>query len=424
MRDDSRFDVLVIGAGPSGIAAAIEAAKGSGRVGIVDDNPSLGGQIWRGEGSKGQASGPARRWFPRAAEAGVTFLPGARVFASPEPGIVTAETFDGVITLGYNRLILATGARELFLPFPGWTLPNVMGAGGLQALVKSGLPIAGKRVVVAGSGPLLLAVAAGLRKHGAEVRAVVEQADRSKVIGFGFQLLRSPAKLGQAIALKLGGLRGIPHHLGTWPLEAFGRDRVEALRLTNGKTTWNIECDYLACGFGLVPNSEIARMFGCECVGRSVRVDEFQATSAESVFCAGESTGIGGVDKSLIEGRIAGLAAIGRNEEAIGLFPARAKASRFARKLADTFELRHELKGITCPETIVCRCEDVAFRQLGGYESSREAKLQTRCGMGPCQGRICGPAMEFLRGWQPDKARPPVFAARIGSLMTTDATDR
>ena len=422
MKDDSRFDVLVIGAGPAGIAAAIEAAKGMGRVGIVDDNPALGGQIWRGEGSKGRHHGPARLWFQRAAEAGVTFLPGARVFASPGRGIVTAETFDGVITLGYNRLILATGAREMFLPFPGWTLPNVMGAGGLQALVKSGLPIAGKRVVVAGSGPLLLAVAAGLRKQGADVRAVVEQAERSKIVGFGFHLLRSPAKLGQAVALKLGGLKGIPHHLGTWPLEAIGRDRLEAVRLTDGKTSWNIECDYLACGFGLVPNSELARMFGCECVGRFVRVTDFQATSARSIFCAGEATGIGGVDKSLIEGRIAGLAAIGQDGEAISLFPARAKALQFARKLADTFELRQELKTITCPETIVCRCEDVAVQQLLGYESSREAKLQTRCGMGPCQGRICGPALEFLRGWQADKARPPVFAARIGSLLTTDAT--
>ena len=422
MSADWRFDVLVVGAGPAGIAAAIEAAKGRGRVGLVDDNPTLGGQIWKGEDSKTQTRSPAREWFQRAAEARVKFISSARVFSRPSPCEVTAETFDGVITIQYNRLILAPGGRELFLPFPGWTLPNVMGAGGLQALVKSGLPIAGKRVVVAGSGPLLLAVAAGLRKHGAKVRAIVEQAPRPRVLGFGLNLLQSPAKLGQALALKLGGLRGIPHHLGTWPVEASGHDRLQALKLTDGRKTWNLECDYLACGFGLVPNSELPRMLGCECSGRSVLVNDFQATSVESVFCAGETAGIGGVDKSLIEGRIAGLAAVDRFEEAIALFPERAKARRFAQSLAKAFELRTELKSLAQPETIICRCEDVTSQQLLGFDSSRDAKLQSRCGMGPCQGRICGPALEFLRGWAPDTVRPPVFAARIGSLISKEVT--
>ena len=417
MSTDSRFDVLVIGAGPAGIAAAIEAAKGRGSVGIIDDNPAMGGQIWRGEGSKLSTNGPARHWFQRAADARVKFIAGARVVAFPYPRAVTAETFNRAITIEYNRLILAPGARELFLPFPGWTLPNVLGAGGLQALVKSGLPIGGKRVVVAGSGPLLLAVAAGLRKYGARIRAIVEQAPRSRVFGFGLNLLRSPEKLAQAISLRLVGLRGIPYQLGAWPIEAIGDNRVEAVRMTDGVKTWTIACDYLASGFGLVPNSEVARMFGCECVGRAVRVNDFQATSVESIFCAGETTGIGGVEKSLIEGRIAGLAAIDRFEEAIELFSERAKARKFAEALAKAFKLRPELRELAKPQTIVCRCEDVALGQLRGFDSAREAKLQTRCGMGPCQGRICGPALELLSGWTPDKTRPPVFAARIGSLM-------
>ncbi|HET9713501.1 MAG TPA: FAD-dependent oxidoreductase, partial [Pyrinomonadaceae bacterium] len=161
-------DVLVVGAGPAGMAAAYRAAQSRARVAVVDDNPAAGGQIWRGEQAK-PASREAQAWFERIRSVEIQFINGARVFQQPRPGTLLAETPEGVRELSYTNLVLATGARERFLPFPGWTLPNVMGAGGLQALVKTGLPIEGKRVVVAGSGPLLLAVAAYLRGRGAEV---------------------------------------------------------------------------------------------------------------------------------------------------------------------------------------------------------------------------------------------------------------
>src|SRR6185295_1674164 len=161
-------DLLVVGAGPAGMAAAWRAAESGLRVSVVDDNPAAGGQIWRGGPPEAQV------WFERIRS--VELINGARVFQQPEPGMLLAETNSGVCELSYKSLVLATGARERFLPFPGWTLPNVMGAGGLQALVKTGLPIEGKRVVVAGSGPLLLAVAAYLRGHGANVLLIAEQA--------------------------------------------------------------------------------------------------------------------------------------------------------------------------------------------------------------------------------------------------------
>ena len=166
-----RFDVLVIGGGPAGMAAAVRAAECGVRVGIVDDNVTLGGQIWRGESEDGPMK-DAAKWNRQLRTADVTTLCGMRVFHQPEPGILLAEGADNLMELSYRNLVLATGARERFLPFPGWTLPNVMGAGGLQAMVKSGLPIRGKRVVVAGTGPLLLAVAAYLREHGAEIPVI------------------------------------------------------------------------------------------------------------------------------------------------------------------------------------------------------------------------------------------------------------
>ena len=137
------------------MAAATTASEAAERVALVDDNPALGGQVWRAE--KAQLS----QWSTRLRTRRIDLLCGATVFHIDVPSrTLYAETQIGLLKLRYSQLILATGAREVFLPFPGWTLPNVMAAGGLQAMVKSGLPIAGKRVVVAGTGPLLLAVAA------------------------------------------------------------------------------------------------------------------------------------------------------------------------------------------------------------------------------------------------------------------------
>lgn len=135
------------------------------------------------------------------------------------------------------------------------------------------------------------------------------------------------------------------------------------------------------------------------------------------VYAAGESTGIGGLELSLVEGEIAGLAAAGKREDARPLFGERAKQRRFADLLNRTFSLRDELKTLVAPETIVCRCEDVVFDRLRAHDSWRVAKLQTRCGMGPCQGRICGSAVEFLFDWKVESVRPPVLPVRVESLL-------
>jgi NADPH-dependent 2,4-dienoyl-CoA reductase/sulfur reductase-like enzyme len=177
-----------------------------------------------------------------------------------------------------------------------------------------------------------------------------------------------------------------------------------------------VPCDYLACGFGFVPNLELSVLLGCELQEGFVRVDQWQMTSVENVYCVGEPTGIGGVDLALVEGQIAGCAATGEKEKAARLFPAREKARRFAQSLNRTFAVRDELKRVAAPDTIVCRCEDVVHRQLKPYDSWRAAKLQTRCGMGPCQGRVCGPATQYLYGWKHESIRPPILPASLESL--------
>lgn len=409
-----RFDVLVVGGGPAGIAAAICVAERGLNVGIVDDNATLGGQIWRGDSEK-SLSAEATKWRERLRTADITKLCGKRVFHQLSPGVLLAEGSDDLCELHYRNLVLATGARERFLPFPGWTLPNVMGAGGLQAMVKSGLPIRGKRVVVAGTGPLLLAVAAYLAQHGAEIPIICEQTSWSSLVRLSAALLSYPGKIAQALQLKRD-LAGIPFVANSWPLEAIGRETVKSVTIFRAGKAETVPCDYLACGFHLVPNVELQRLLGCEIEAGCVQVDEFQQTTVKGVFCAGEPTAIGGVELALIEGRIAGLAAAGDMQGARRFFGERAKARRFARILDRTFRLRPELRNLPSAETLVCRCEDVPHSRLRQQTSWRAAKLHTRCGMGPCQGRVCGPATQFLFNWTPDSVRPPVYPVRVESL--------
>lgn len=411
------WNVVVVGGGPAGMAAAVRACESGGSVLLIDDNPDLGGQIWRGE-DQSLSTGEARRWRERLAKSGCEVLRGFRVFDHPAQGVLLAESSDSVREIGYLRLILCTGARERFLPFPGWTLPNVLGVGGLQAMVKAGTPIAGRTVIVAGTGPLLLAVAAYLRRHGAKVQLIAEQASFAVVARLGAAFTRQPGKLRQAIALKLR-LAGVPHRFGCWPVEAKGERQLRSVVLRQGSHVFELECDFFACGFHLVPNTELAALVGCEVRDGSVRVDEFQQTSVESVYCAGEPTGIGGVELASIEGQIAGLAASGERNNAKQLFGDRTGYRRFASALESAFALRGDLRELARDETSLCRCEDVSFRKAAECKSWREAKLYTRCGMGPCQGRICGPAAQFLFGWNVESTRPPVFAARLESLVAS-----
>jgi len=407
-----RFDILVVGGGPAGIAAAVRAAECGAKVGIVDDNPNLGGQIWRGAS---ESIGEAASWRGKLQATNVTILCGTRVFHQPRAGVLFAEHEDGLQVLGYENLILATGARERFLPFPGWTLPNVMGAGGLQAMVKSGLPIDGKRVIIAGTGPLLLAVAAYLRQKDAEIAVICEQASIRNLARFSIALLRHPQKIRQALRLRKD-IRGVPFATSSWPISADGRNALESVTISRNGKHETIACEYLACGFHLVPNIELPQLLGCQIHGGYVQVDELQETSVKGIYCAGEPTGIGGVESSLVQGEIAGFSAASRPEEARKLFGARERGRDMCSLLDRTFRLRGELRNVLSSETLVCRCEDVSYSRLQKHSSWRAAKLQTRCGMGPCQGRICGPATEFLFDWSPDSTRPPIFPARVDNL--------
>lgn len=399
-------DVAIVGAGPAGLAAALAVAKAGKHVVMLDESPAVGGQIWRAS-LKGLHPDAAEA-LGKVAPGMLEWIPSATVFDRVD-GRLLAETPGGVVVVRAPKVILATGASELFLPFPGWTLPNVVGVGAMQALIKSGLDVRGKRVVVAGTGPLLFAVAFQLEVKHAVVPIIAEQSPLGAVLGFGFGLLRYRDKLRQAMTMGGAASRA---KFGRWVRRADGDGRLERVELSDGRS---VECDYLACAYGLSPNTELAQIVGCALEGGFVEVDENQETSAPGVYCAGEPTSIGGVDLSIAEGAIAGCSAAGvsvpdwcRKEKA--------KQAGFARMLDRAFALRDELRSLADEDTIVCRCEDVRLRQLKGISGSREAKLQTRCGMGPCQGKVCGSALRFMRGWEPGTVRPPMKPVSIQSL--------
>ncbi len=408
------------------MAAAVWAAESGAQVGVIDDNPKLGGQIWRGvdEKATGGHNSDALPWLQRLRASGGTVLCGLTVFDRAQDDFLIAESASpngtsDIHFLRYKKLILATGARERFLPFPGWTLPSLVGVGGLQAMVKSGLPIRGKRVVIAGTGPLLPAVAAYLIECGAEIPAICEQASWWRLLRFGVGLWRHPSKIAQAFQLR-PMLKHTRFSSGTRVVRALGRAAVESVEVIHGdgrKET--ISCDYLACSFHLVPNLELPLLLGCKIDKGQVQVNDFQQTSVANIWCAGEPTGIGGVEKSLIEGQIAGLAAAGRTEEARKIFGDRVKHRKFAAALDRAFALSPELSRLCQPDTIVCRCEDVPYSRLAAQTSWRAAKLHTRCGMGPCQGRICGPAAKVLFGWNHESMRPPLYPVSVESLAAS-----
>ncbi|WP_443056640.1 FAD/NAD(P)-dependent oxidoreductase [Streptomyces sp. NBC_00667] len=428
-------DLAVVGAGPAGLAAAVTAARLGLRVALLDAGERPGGQFYRrpapGLGAERPealhhqwAAFATREAALRAHESAgrITYLPAHHVWTVvPDGGRWTLHAVAGPeersVTLRASSVLLATGAYERQLPFPGWTLPGVVGAGGAQAMLKGGLVLPGKRVVVAGSGPLLLAVAGSLAAAGATVPAVVEAASYTAYAGRLPALLRNPGKLAEGAAygsaLLRHGVRPLTRHAVT---EAHGRGRVEAVTVARLDGDWRplpgtgrrIPCDAVAVGHGLVPQLELATALGCATRPGAdgtvaLELDAGQRTSVPGIWSAGETGGIGGAQLALTEGELAAFSLAGRPAPA-ALVRRRARLRAFAGAMAAAHRPGEGWTGWLREDTDVCRCEEVpagrirqATRDLGARDA-RTVKLLTRAGMGWCQGRMCGPAVAALAG--------------------------
>lgn len=418
-------DVLVVGGGPAGIAAATEIARRGGHVLLVDENPRPGGQIWRHGGhSRPKLPPQALRALQAFAQSGAEVLYGATVFDLEPSGAAHVEVEGVPVHISPRRgTILCTGSRERFLPFPGWTLPGVTGVGGVQALLKAGADFRGQRVVIGGTGPLLLPVAHALVQGGAELQIVAEQLSFRRLARFAATLARkAPVRLIEGARYRAGFAR-TPFRTGAWVERVDpgpdGRVGVAHVRVGGKKNAVRqFACDFVCVGYGLVPVVELARLAQCRIDGRgAVSVDADQRTSNPRIWAAGEPTGVGGVHAAQIEGAIAGTTILEGT-----LSPARLRARtrilQFKSLLEASFPLDPALLKLPDAATVVCRCEGVTHGQILSAGSYREAKIMERMGMGPCQGKVCGTTVRTLYGWDRDTVQLPSTPVPIGSLLS------
>ena len=417
MSVEQSWDLIVVGAGPAGMAAAAEGSQAGMKVLLVDNGQQPGGQIWRNLQTHPKSKAhrkPFEHWLQRLQR--VELRMATEVVDAPRRGELTLVHQGQREEVSYQKLVLATGARERFLPFPGWTKAGVFGAGAMQALLKSGLQAGGKRVVVAGSGPLLLAVAASLSSAGARVCAILEQAPLGQLLGITGAMFQHPAKLVEGAQYRMQTLTA-PYRTSSWVTAAQGGSKLESVSAVVGGNAREIACDWLACGFHLVANLELPRLLGCQTAGGRTVVSGLRESTVEGIYCVGEVTGIGGMEKAILEGRIAALAAAGKRAEAESLAASLPTAEGFARALDKAFALRPELRTLATPETILCRCEDATVGAVQRHGNWRAAKLYTRNGMGACQGRTCGTAAEFLFDWQSSVPHPPLFPVPLSVMV-------
>jgi pyruvate/2-oxoglutarate dehydrogenase complex dihydrolipoamide dehydrogenase (E3) component len=407
------YDVIIIGAGPAGMHAAHALASRGQQVALIDDNPDAGGQIWRGVHNHATQPARAALHSPR-----ITTYYQTRVIATLDSQQLLVETPSDAHLLHYRQLVIASGARELLLPVAGWTLPGVTGIGGLQALVKAGMPIANKQVVIAGTGPLIWPVAAFLRTHGAHIVAIAEQQSLPRLVRFGLHLARYPGKLWQAMGYA-AQLMGVPFWHGSHVIAISGTTHSTGVRIQRGDHQFQLACDYVALGHHLVPNLDIAQSLGCATTPTAITTSDRLATTIPHVYAIGEARGIGGLDCAIAEGHLV-AAVICQDASAVAHWQQRVAYERqLATAIATTFT-PPQLPPLAT-DTIVCRCEDVSHGQLQHARDWRTAKLQQRCGMGPCQGRICGAATQHLYGWGPDAVRSPLRPARVATLALLHA---
>jgi NADPH-dependent 2,4-dienoyl-CoA reductase/sulfur reductase-like enzyme len=459
-------DLAIVGAGPAGLAAAAEAAEAGLSVTVVDDNARPGGQYFRhpplGFRHTGDTPWDKDRKRGAALFAAldhplVTYLPGAVVWDMPEPGVLAVAAGERSGRVRARAVILATGAQDRPVPFPGWTLPGVIGAGGVQNLLKGQRVVPGGRAVLVGNGPLLLLIGANLVRAGVKVEAVVEAAPIwRRMPAVLSRLAAAPEILAQAVRYRAILARAnVPILTGWSPTAALGKDAVEGVSVAPIEPSGRVDrarsrsfaCDLLVTGFGLSPSIELPRLLGARLDyeplrgGWTVARSQEGESSVSGLFVVGDGAGIGGVELALVEGRLAALAVVQRLQRATQVVEKRAalrrrwaRLDRFRRGIETLYRPPRSFRGLLTPETIVCRCEDVTLADLDrrrgeGASSAMQMKATTRMTMGRCQGRNCLSTLAMLvaveTGAEPaaiamPRARPPARPVLLGDLCFED----
>ncbi len=442
------FDVAIVGAGPAGLSAAVHAADSGLSVALVDAGSQPGGQYWRhpdeahpapdeSHGHHGwqQFSDLRGRLYIHETEGALMYLRSSQVWLiehSPSPGKRT-DTSDILLrltpatdtssapaadTVRARHVILCPGGYDRQLPIPGWDLPGVMAAGGVQALLKGNRTAAGTVAVVAGTGPFLLPVATGLAGAGVKVVGICEANSPTGWLANLKGAVQAPGKAveGAEYAAVLARHR-IPYRIRTAVTEIHGTDRVEAVTISKldvqgsaiAGTSRRVACDVVALGWGFTPQLELVLAAGAETEvdvdGSLVAVvDDCLRSTAPGVSIAGEATGVGGAAMAVLEGELAALSVAATSTKAATENKTRIAALQRSRTRMRAFAVAmHRANPVPprwhdwlTPETVVCRCEEVSYGKLCDAhteldaDDARSLKSFARPGMGWCQGRVCG----------------------------------
>lgn len=463
-------DLIVIGAGPAGANAAITANTHGVDVHLFDEAPKAGGQVWRApidyipkDNTPEAREGSALR--DRLAASDVTFHTGQRVWSvlTKANGEFQVDSLgpDGPMTVQSPRLVAATGAYERIVPFKGWTLPGVMGLAAATVLLKSHGVVPGERPLIAGAGPLLLAVAASMLDAGVKPLAIIDLDSRLD------WLMRLPALLTRpnlaargarwAACVRMAGVPMLHRHTvrvveGHNQVERVTVSPVDASGAFTAGDDTHFDADALLVGHGLTPGGDIARLLGARMQldplrgGYVPEMDAFGRTSIEGLFAIGDGAGVRGADAAVMAGQICGLTVahsaglldtIRFEREIAPLLKTCNRQTRFSDAIGGALVLRSGQVASVDESAVVCRCEDVTRGEIAaagdaGASDLNQLKHFTRTGMGPCQGRMCGEIAATLLAQHLSverdavgtfTARPPLRPVSMGELTGSFSYD-
>ncbi|HEV2674539.1 MAG TPA: NAD(P)/FAD-dependent oxidoreductase [Aliidongia sp.] len=429
--------LVVIGAGPAGVRAAATLARAGRPVVLIDENMRIGGQIYRQPPPGAERPPEALYGFEAAKAVSIhRALDGLQDRIDYRPETLVWNARDRVLDLNgprgterlvFDRLILATGATDRSIPFPGWTLPGVFSLGGAQIALKAQGCAIGRRVAFVGTGPLLPLVAYQYAKAGAEVVAVLDTSSFLTKLKAAPGLLTLPKLFAKGLYyLAQLKRRGIPIVEGVEGLAVEGATAPQAITWRHGTTGGRIECDAVGAGFGLRSETQLADLLGCafafdDLTRQWLPVKDAEGRASERhLYLAGDGAGIAGADAAELAGERVALTLLGDLGSRVDagriamLDRGLARIQRFRRAIEAAFPFPHRFHA-SIPDTLtICRCEGVTAgdlrRQVDGREASEMNRLKaySRLGMGRCQGRMCASAgTELLSHWR---------AAEVGAV--------
>jgi thioredoxin reductase/bacterioferritin-associated ferredoxin len=416
------YDLIIIGAGPAGMAAAHQAARCSLSALVLGEQALPGGQLYRSQeqtlpglsGILGSSHVSGASLVRKFREAQVDYLAGASVWHMEPDGTVCYLNQEGTFQAKGRRVLIASGARERPMPIPGWTLPGVMAATSADVLLKSQGIIPFNNLVLAGSGPLLILTATRLLQAGAKLNAILDTTplkNQAAALPYLPKALLGAQYLARGLAMKWQIWRkSFPVYQGVRDLAIKGSGQVESISFTHRGAEREIQADTVLLHNGLVPDTQLSSLMRCQLEWDPVQryfkpiTDAWGNTTVERFMVAGDAAGISGGIAAEAAGYLAALeatCALGK----IGLAQRNRIAAPFRHKLVRDQAVRPFLDHLFQParhllapaddETMVCRCEEVTAGQIRqalklGAMGPNQLKTQTRAGMGACQGRMCG----------------------------------